>query len=77
MNKNKDLDLHQVNHADVQRKVEEHILFLSQQNAYFTTYVITGNSTEMKRIVKDELRRHTWVKFMDDFKPGKIFVTGC
>jgi len=71
------LDLHNVKHANVPKAVHEHIIELSQMNAYFTTYIITGNSTEMQRIVKDELRKHTWVKFIDDFKPGKIFITGC
>jgi len=71
------LDLHGVQHADVPKVVHEHIIKLSQMNAYFTTYIITGNSTEMQRIVKNELRTYEWVNFMDELKPGKIFVCGC
>ena len=71
------LDLHGVQHADVSKVVHEHIIKLSQMNAYFITYIITGNSTEMKRLVSEELRKHDWVNYMDDFKPGKIFVCGC
>jgi hypothetical protein len=71
------LDLHNVKHADVPKAVHEHIIKLSQMNAHFTTYIITGNSTEMQRIVKNELRTYEWVNFMDELKPGKIFVCGC
>jgi len=71
------LDLHGVQHVDVPKVVHEHIIKLSQMNAYFTTYIITGNSTEMKRIVKNELRTYEWINFIDDLKPGKIFVCGC
>lgn len=71
------LDLHGVKHEDVKRKVEAHILMLSQQNAYFTGYIITGQSTEMKRLVKEELSKHKWVQYADDLKPGRIFIAGC
>lgn len=72
-----ELDLHGVKHEDVKRKVEAYILTLSQQNAYFTGYIITGNSTEMRRLVKEELIKHKWVNYADDLKPGRIFITGC
>ena len=52
------LDLHNTKHADVPKAVHEHIIKLSQMNAHFTTYIITGNSTEMQRIVKNELRTY-------------------
>jgi hypothetical protein len=70
------LDLHKVKHADAAEKVYEHIIKLSQQSQYFTGYIITGNSVEMKRLVKEELDKHTWVTYIDDLRPGKIFISG-
>ena len=70
------LDLHKVKHADAAEKVYEHILKLSQQSQYFTGYIITGNSVEMKRLVKEELDKHNWVTYIDDLRPGKIFISG-
>ena len=69
------LDLHKVKHADAAEKVYEHILKLSQQSQYFTGYIITGNSVEMKRLVKEELDKHTWVTYIYDLRPGKIFIS--
>jgi hypothetical protein len=70
------LDLHQTKHADVAEKVYEHILKLSQQNQYFTGYIITGNSVDMKRLVKEELDKYNWITYIDDLYPGKIFISG-
>lgn len=70
------LDLHGIKHKDVQLLVEEYIYTLSTQNAHFTTYILTGNSQKMKQLVKEELDRHEWIKYMDDLKPGRIFVCG-
>jgi hypothetical protein len=30
----------------------------------------------MKRLVKEELDKHTWVTYIDDLRPGKIFISG-
>ena len=70
------LDLHGIKHKDVQILVEEYIYTLSNQNAHFTTYILTGNSQKMRQLVKEELDRHEWINYMDDLKPGRIFVCG-
>jgi hypothetical protein len=49
----RNLDLHGVRHADVDRVVENHI--------FMTAYphdIITGNSADMHRLAKDVLERH-------------------
>lgn len=71
------LDLHGKPHSEVGNLVYEYIIKLSQLERYFTTFIITGNSIEMKRLVKEELDKHDWVKFIEDLKPGKVFVCGC
>ena len=70
------LDLHGVKHHEVEKLVHEHIIKLSQMNAYFSGYIITGNSAKMKEIVKRELNNHDWVNYIDDLDPGRIFITG-
>lgn len=70
------LDLHGVPHGEVGNLVYEYIIKASQTEIYFTCFIITGNSTEMKRLVKEEINKHSWVKFIDDLKPGKIFIYG-
>lgn len=70
------LDLHQTRHADVAKKVHEYLIKLSQQSRYFNGCIITGNSREMKRLVKNELNKHNWVSYIDNLKPGVILITG-
>ena len=53
-----DLDLHGVKHSAVEVLVEDHIL--THKPPY---KIVTGNSTEMKRICKMVLDRHKYQHF--------------
>lgn len=66
------LDLHGIKHAEVELMVENFVLLNP-----LPLEVITGNSNEMKRIVKGVLNKHSF-KYMDGclWNTGVIKVIG-
>ena len=63
----KQLDLHGVRHHDVDRLVENFVLLNESPIS-----IITGNSDEMLKLVKDVLKRHD-IEY-ENFKPGRITI---
>lgn len=57
------LDLHGVKHKDVELMVENFVIFSNQLPAH----IVTGESTEMKRIVCKVLDFHGYVYEVGDF----------
>ena len=71
-----EIDLHGMKHVEVDRVVENFV-FANQNN--FPITVITGHSPEMKKIVKDVLKRNGFKHYEGDYSKtnmGVITVEG-
>jgi len=67
------LDLHGIKHVDVQRMVDEFIWDQIQKKSS-SVEIITGNSDQMKQVVKESLIDYNLNPYEEIFNQGKIIV---
>lgn len=67
------LDLHGIKHKDVQRMVDE-FMWDQIQKKSTSVEIITGNSDQMKRVVKESLIDYNLNPYEEIFNQGKIIV---
>jgi DNA-nicking Smr family endonuclease len=67
------LDLHGIKHVDVQRMVDE-FMWDQIQKKSSSVEIITGNSDQMKLVVKESLIDYNLNPYEEIFNQGKIIV---
>jgi|LakMenE18May11ns_1017448.scaffolds.fasta_scaffold9921085_3 DNA-nicking Smr family endonuclease len=67
------LDLHGIKHKDVQRMVDE-FMWDQIQKKSSSVEIITGNSDQMKLVVKESLIDYNLNPYEEIFNQGKIIV---
>jgi DNA-nicking Smr family endonuclease len=67
------LDLHGIKHKDVQKMVDE-FMWDQIQKKSSSVEIITGNSDQMKLVVKESLIDYNLNPYEEIFNQGKIIV---